>query len=249
MSDKGYILVVEDDQFLAEAMQDHLQTLEYKSEVCATGEEAVRICRKSAPDGILMDVQLAGDLDGIDSIREVRSFCHMPVIFLTANESDEVYQRCHAIADSFMLPKPVTFIQLKRLVQQVFVHKTEQNTFRSVTEEESGLNDSVFLKSERGKEVHHRIKLSEITHLNSGRAYCYIVLTNDKKITYSKPLNKVLELISRKEGGEKFTRIHNSHAVNKDHITGYEGNEVILAHTIRLPIGPSYREDIKKLLS
>ncbi|MFA0963426.1 response regulator transcription factor [Roseivirga sp. BDSF3-8] len=249
MSEKGYILIVEDDSFLAEEIQSYLKELEYENTICHSGEKAIEICGSTWPDGILMDVQLAGNLDGVDTVREIRSIHNAPVIFLTANESDEVFRRCKAVPGSFMLPKPITFLQLKRTIEQVFEQDNSQSFHKVKRNENLSLNDSLFLKSETGKEAHHRIKLSGITHLISERAYCTIMLVEGESIIYSRPLNKVLDILSEKKGGEKFVRIHKSHAVNADFITGYEGNELIVKGNTRLSIGPSYRDNIKTLLS
>lgn len=60
------ILVVEDEGIVAMDIQDRLQRLGYEVlGIAPSGEEALELCARTLPDLILMDIMLAGDLDGI----------------------------------------------------------------------------------------------------------------------------------------------------------------------------------------
>ncbi|WP_420457749.1 response regulator [Neolewinella sp.] len=62
------ILIVEDAPIIAADLQDRLEQLGYTVVgSLATGEAALQWARQSPPDLILMDVQLAGPLDGVET--------------------------------------------------------------------------------------------------------------------------------------------------------------------------------------
>ena len=79
------ILVVEDESIVAIDLSHTLISLDYKVvATVGTGLDALRVVEKELPDLVLMDIQLRGELDGIDVAEQVRNAYHIPVIFLSA---------------------------------------------------------------------------------------------------------------------------------------------------------------------
>lgn len=74
----------------------------------ATGEEAVRMARDERPDAVLMDIWLAGGMNGVQATRAITADFDIPVILVTAATGDAIMEE---VADSGALgfmPKPVT---------------------------------------------------------------------------------------------------------------------------------------------
>ncbi|MDH3944829.1 MAG: response regulator transcription factor [Anaerolineae bacterium] len=89
------ILLVEDNQRLRASLKTGLEELgDFSiSHNCDTGEEAITACLDAAPDAILMDVQLAGRLNGIQAAVEIRrEFPRMPVVFYSIQDDDSYYR-------------------------------------------------------------------------------------------------------------------------------------------------------------
>jgi DNA-binding NarL/FixJ family response regulator len=89
------LLLVEDNDKLRAALKPGLEgTGEVRVvHACATGEEALAHCLASAPDVILMDVQLAGKLNGIESAVAIRrEFPRLPVVFYSIQDDDSYYR-------------------------------------------------------------------------------------------------------------------------------------------------------------
>jgi two-component system sensor histidine kinase/response regulator len=79
------ILVVEDESIVALDMQSRLSAMAYDVVgIAATGEEAIDLAQRTVPDLILMDVQLQGDMDGVDAAERIHRTNDIPVIFVTA---------------------------------------------------------------------------------------------------------------------------------------------------------------------
>jgi diguanylate cyclase (GGDEF)-like protein/PAS domain S-box-containing protein len=88
------ILLVEDSRLTAMVIEKLLNKNGYDTETVATGEEAVqKTSGSSPPDLILMDIELAGEMDGIVAARRILKSRDIPVVFLTANTSGEIVDK------------------------------------------------------------------------------------------------------------------------------------------------------------
>ncbi|MBQ6575277.1 MAG: response regulator transcription factor [Lachnospiraceae bacterium] len=85
---KPVILVVEDDAPVRNLMTTTLKTHEYKYLTAPTGREAVMLASSHNPDVIFLDLGLP-DMDGVEVIRQIRSWSNMPIIVISARSEDE----------------------------------------------------------------------------------------------------------------------------------------------------------------
>lgn len=81
------ILVVDDEQPIAEILKFTLEREGYVVDVAFDGHEAVRKALADNPDMVLLDVMLPG-LDGFEVCRRIRQERQMPIIMLTAKDSE-----------------------------------------------------------------------------------------------------------------------------------------------------------------
>jgi len=80
---KDIILIVEDEQKLAQLLADYLKAAGYATHRIAEGTPVVDWVRANAPVLILLDLMLPGR-DGLDICREIRGFSAVPIIMTTA---------------------------------------------------------------------------------------------------------------------------------------------------------------------
>src|SRR5689334_22623151 len=88
------ILIVEDDRVVARDIELRLGRLGYA--VAGTtrfGKDAVGLADRLRPDLVLMDIRLAGDLDGVAAAQRIRSEAHLPVVYLTAYADEDTLER------------------------------------------------------------------------------------------------------------------------------------------------------------
>ncbi|MFP4642544.1 MAG: response regulator, partial [Dehalococcoidia bacterium] len=91
---KRRILVVEDESIIASEIRGALGELGYTVvDVAVSGEEAVEKTGEYAPDLVLMDIVLEGEMDGIQAAEEIRSQHNIPVLYLTAYTDENTMQR------------------------------------------------------------------------------------------------------------------------------------------------------------
>jgi two-component system, OmpR family, response regulator VicR len=86
MMDKK-ILVVDDEKPIAEILQFNLQKEGYEVHCAFDGDEALQMVEEIKPDLILLDIMLP-NRDGMEVCREVRKKYEMPIIMLTAKDSE-----------------------------------------------------------------------------------------------------------------------------------------------------------------
>jgi PAS domain S-box-containing protein len=79
------VFIVEDELIEAEDIRLTLEKKGYSvAGIARSGEAALEILRKKQPDLVLMDIHLAGTLDGVDTAERIRTLYSVPVIFLTS---------------------------------------------------------------------------------------------------------------------------------------------------------------------
>lgn len=83
----GKILVVDDEQPIADILKFNLEKEGYQVICAFDGGEAVRLAFEEQPDLMLLDLMLPVK-DGMDVCREVRTRLHMPIIMLTAKDTE-----------------------------------------------------------------------------------------------------------------------------------------------------------------
>ncbi|TVQ17238.1 MAG: response regulator [Spirochaetaceae bacterium] len=88
------VLIVEDELIVAHSLQARLERHGYRVIALArSGDDAIAAVSRSRPDLILMDIRIAGDIDGIAVAERIRAEHDVPVIFLTAYSDDETLAR------------------------------------------------------------------------------------------------------------------------------------------------------------
>ena len=97
------IMVVDDDQDLAEMLGIVLNGAGYEVDLINHGDQALEGFRTNKPDLVLLDVMLPG-IDGIEICRQIRAESMVPIVMLTAKgDSHEVVQGLEAGADDYMV--------------------------------------------------------------------------------------------------------------------------------------------------
>lgn len=109
------VMIVEDDKLLAIVEERLVKCLGYDVVgVASSGEEAIEKIDSFAPDILIMDVQLDGDMDGIDTVAALRELNYtVPVIYISGDQSEEIVSRAREVEMVDFLLKPVSSNGLK----------------------------------------------------------------------------------------------------------------------------------------
>ncbi len=102
------ILIVEDEAIPAMVLNNHLK--KRGADVIgpvSTGEEAVMKAKEKCPDVILMDIRLAGEMDGIEAANKTLSEIQTSIIFMSGYMNDTVIERVKDLKSVQYLHKPL----------------------------------------------------------------------------------------------------------------------------------------------
>jgi DNA-binding NarL/FixJ family response regulator len=102
------ILIVEDEGILALNLKITLTELGYEVlDISPTGEQAIELAYDLSPDLVIMDIKLAGSLDGIEAAAIIRRNTQVPIMFLSAHSDTATYNKAMSLNPAGFLKKPV----------------------------------------------------------------------------------------------------------------------------------------------
>ncbi len=114
--DQRRVLVVEDDATLAELLRYNLERHGYSTWIAADGKQALTLIRSVRPDIVILDLMLPG-IDGRDICRLIRKWSSMPILVLTARDSEEDIVGGFASGADDYLTKPFRIRELMARVE------------------------------------------------------------------------------------------------------------------------------------
>lgn len=124
---KNQILVIDDDQKLNDLLKEYLANFGFNVVTAITPSRGIEIIKSESPDLIILDVMLP-EMDGFETLKEIRKEHSIPVIMLTAR--GEVTDRIVGLeigADDY-LPKPFEPRELVARIQSILRRKTIDTT-------------------------------------------------------------------------------------------------------------------------
>jgi DNA-binding LytR/AlgR family response regulator len=230
------ILIVEDEMLIAANIAMQLESIGYEIVgLLPRGNEAINAVKADKPDLVLMDINLKGDLDGIETAMAMHLDGPIPIIYLTANTDDAHFNRAKATNPYAFLSKPFKKMDLKHAVElasdRILQEKAEPQNMPS----KLVLNDRIFV---RHNEVMVKIIIEDILYLEADRNYCQVFT---KENTYL--LVNTLKNMEEKLPSEVFQRIHRSYIVNLKNVEEVAQNHITV-HKKILPLSKELRKDL-----
>jgi response regulator NasT len=110
------ILIVEDDRVVLAGIAAGLEQRGYMVACAASGEQAIALADGASPDLVLMDVCLPG-ISGIEAAHRIRERHDIPVVFLSALDTEEAVRSAITTGSLSYLVKPVTIKQLVPVIE------------------------------------------------------------------------------------------------------------------------------------
>ena len=86
--DAPSIMLVEDDPSIAGLVELYLQDAGFRVAQADNGERALALIRSRPPKLVILDIGLAGELDGLDVCRQLRATSDVPIVLLTARDTE-----------------------------------------------------------------------------------------------------------------------------------------------------------------
>ena len=107
MSTLRTIIIVEDEAIVADDLAQKVSALGYRVLATAcTGEEALQLAETHRPDLVMLDLTLAGTLDGVETAKQLNALHQIPVVYVTAHSDRETVQRANLAGHFGYVLKP-----------------------------------------------------------------------------------------------------------------------------------------------
>ncbi|MDH5719287.1 MAG: diguanylate cyclase [Spirochaetia bacterium] len=135
------ILIVEDEGLIAKEIEARLKTLGYQiTGIMQNGEDVLEHIPKYKPDLILMDIQIKGNMDGIEIAQKIKKLYQIPVIYLTAFADEKTLERAKKTNPYGYIVKPFDETDLKiRIDMALYKHSIEKQNKELMNEANSVL--------------------------------------------------------------------------------------------------------------
>lgn len=118
MEDKKItILIVEDEDTVAFQIKLIVEKLGYKVlNIVKSGEDAIEFIKETTPDVILMDIQLDGEINGIEATEAINEIKEIPVIYVTIHSDRDIVEKAKNTRPYNYVIKPVKERELEIVI-------------------------------------------------------------------------------------------------------------------------------------
>jgi len=125
VTQKGKILVVDDDRLVLATLAHGLAAAGYEIIDADNGDDAILLARAHKPDLALLDIRMEGK-SGFDVAAYLREYCQMPFMFLSAFSDDETVAQVKALGAVAYLVKPLDIGQIVPAVEAAFAQLSKR---------------------------------------------------------------------------------------------------------------------------
>lgn len=238
------ILVVEDEMIIGAKISMQLTSLGYEvTGILPRGDEAILHLEQNKPDIVLLDINLKGTIDGIETAKQIHQKHNTPIIYITANSDEATFNRAKSTKPFAFIAKPFKQLDLQRAIELTISRMAENETGKMEETENDEqpfiLNDRIFV---RHKEKMLKIMLADILYIEADRNYSRIFTANKEHL-----LSITLKTIEEKLPVKLFQRIHRSYVINILHVDEVAEHHVMIAQK-PIPLGTGMREQLMQRL-
>lgn len=229
------ILIVEDEVLVAEDIAGDLEADGFEvTGIAISGSEALQAIDKNPPHIVLMDINIKGDIDGIDTAKAINQKFPTPIIYVTSNTSSQFVSRAIKTGPHAIISKPYNY---RDLVMAIELALNKHNKIVIENEKKNINLDSIFVKH---GDYHKRVLLESVLFIEADGSYCK-VYTKENNYTFSFNLNHFQKQISCPQ----LMRVHRSYIVNLSNIEGIDKSTLLIDDKI-IPVSAPYRNEVFK---
>ena len=235
------VLIVEDEPNYADTLEMFIDELGYKlAGLADEGQKALKLFRENQPDIVLLDINIQGELSGIDLAHLFQAERPTPVIFITSYDDKETFEKAKRTGPHAYLIKPFDPAQLERSMELATLRtftSDEENVFEQ-DEQHAILAKEFFFVKERNKLV--KLMIEDILWVSVEDKYC-ILNTVEKKFV----IRLSLKELAQKLKAEVFVQTHRSHIVNIKKVDDIDLSEFTISiNNQQVPLGKSYKDNL-----
>ena len=232
-NNKISILIVEDDMIIAANLSVQLTSLGYEvAGILPRGEEAIIHVEKNSPHLLLMDINLKGKLNGIETVKAIQKSKDIPIIYLTANSDDATFELAKETYPMAFITKPFNKISLQRTIALVVEQIKGVPNAKHTKQQIEVLNDRIFVRHNGRME---KLLLDDILYIEADRNYCTLIT---HKINHM--LTCTLKVMEEKLPSSDFVRVHRSYIINISKLDVLADGHLEIGRKV-IPLGKSHK--------
>ncbi len=231
------ILIVEDDPMISESVGDILRMLDHQVVgVADNAQDAIELCNQHQPEIALLDIQIAGDIDGVELAEIIRDQFDIPFIFTTAFADNATISRARDMGPFGYLVKPYGVKEVNAAIQ---VAKASFDRLKKAERANSSMSkiidNSLFLKVDN-KLV--KVKIEDILYVEAKGDYA-LFKTKAKGYIVHTTIKKVQDRLE----AFNFQKVHRSFVVNISKIIDIEESNLLIDDKV-IPISRANKDSL-----
>lgn len=242
MLQKVKAIIVDDEPYscetLATLLERYCPEVEV-TDVCTSGEAALKSIKRNSPDLLFLDIEMP-HMNGFEMLKKLDNI-NFQLIFTTSYDQYAIKAIRFSALDYLL--KPVDREEFQAAVQKA-IHKLGQNLPQQLNillqklNGAQSANQKIALPAMEGLQM---VPVDSIITCASDSNYTNILLKNKKKITVSKTLKEIEEMLD----GYLFIRVHHSYLINLNEVEKYvkgEGGYLIMTDGSTVDVSRSRKE-------
>lgn len=231
------ILIVEDDPMISESVGDILRMLDHHVVgIADNANDAIELCNLHQPELALLDIQIAGDIDGVELAELIRDQFDIPFIFTTAFADNATISRARDMGPFGYLVKPYGVKEVNAAIQ---VAKASFDRLKKAERANANMSkiidNSLFLKVDN-KLV--KVKIEDILFVEAKGDYA-LFKTKAKGYIVHTTIKKVQDRLE----SFNFQKVHRSYVVNISKIIDIEESNLLIDDKV-IPISRANKESL-----
>ncbi len=130
MSDRGKLLIIEDDASLVKALEVYFSRLGFEVVSAANGQEGLRTLYDERPDIVLLDIAMP-KMDGWEACQRIRELSDVPIVMLTARVTEDERVRGLKLGADDYVVKPFSLKELEARLEAVMRRAPDKQSGRA----------------------------------------------------------------------------------------------------------------------
>jgi len=224
-------LIIDDEPIAHRIIEGYAAELDQLKKIgnCYNAFEAIKLLQQQSVDVLFLDINMP-KLNGFELLR---TLAYRPKVIVTSAYKEFALEGYEFSVSDYLL-KPFSFERFLSAINKIAVpEKVIQQKVNDPTK-----NQYLFIK---GDKKYHHIFLDDLYYVEAYGNYCKVILENETLIT----LQKIS--VFQEQLPKDFVRVHKSFIISKTKIHTVQGNTIEIKNT-RIPVGQTYKGDLKKLL-
>lgn len=115
------VLIVEDERVTVRVLTAQMKAEGFHiCEPADSGEKAIEILKQESPDVVLMDINLSGNMNGIETVRKMKEIKDVTVIFITGLQNEDFSNEVNELNPAGYIFKPIDIDDIIKILENEF---------------------------------------------------------------------------------------------------------------------------------